>query len=100
MPDLEVRGAPGGVRREGRRSHAAYGSHARGIRLVVGSDRVVRVLRTRVQHGPHAAADARAVGAWSAGIALALVYPLMRRAHRAAILRRGTEAADREAAAT
>jgi hypothetical protein len=83
MPDSELRGATAGTRREGRRSHSAYGSHARGIRWVVGSDRVVRV-RTGSERGAgqraHATVDERDGGAWSAGIALALVYPFMRRA--------------------
>src|ERR1700733_218422 len=76
MPDLEVRRATVETRRGGRRSHSAYSSHARGTRLLVGNDRVVRSARRQ------AAVDGRGIGAWSAGTALALVYPLMRRARR------------------
>jgi hypothetical protein len=78
MPDLEVRRATVGTRREGRRCHSAYGSHARGARLLVGSDRVLRVAQER-RSEPGAG---REVASWSAGIALALVYPLVRRARR------------------
>jgi hypothetical protein len=56
----------------------AYGSHARGVRVVVGSDRIVRVARERRP----AASAGLDVADWSAGIALALVYPLVRRARR------------------
>ncbi len=70
-----------GTRREGRRSQSAYGSHARGIRVLEGTDRVVRLAYTRDRR--QAAAGERDAGAWSAGIALALVYPLVRRLHKA-----------------
>jgi hypothetical protein len=86
MPDLQIRRATVATRREGRRSHSAYGSHARGTRLLVGNDRVVRLAQAR-ERG-QAAVGGRDVGAWSAGIALALVYPFVRRTRRA----RGTEA--------
>jgi hypothetical protein len=80
MPDFEIRRATVGTRREGRRSHSAYGSHARGSRVLVGSDRVVRLAVGRERR--QTAVAGRDVGAWSAGIALALVYPLVRRARR------------------
>jgi uncharacterized protein (DUF1810 family) len=79
MPDLDVRRATVGTRREGRRCHSAYGSHARGIRLIVGDDRVLRVARA----GRPVADAGREVADWSAGIALALMYPLVRRVRRA-----------------
>jgi hypothetical protein len=80
MPDLEIRRATVATRRDGRRSHSAYGSHARGIRLVVGNDRVVRIAQRGERR--QAAVAERDVGAWSAGIALALVYPFVRRTRR------------------
>jgi hypothetical protein len=46
----------------------------------VGSDRVVRIAQRGERR--QAAVGERSVGAWSAGIALALVYPFMRRARR------------------
>jgi hypothetical protein len=88
MPDLEIRRATVATRRDGRRSHSAYGSHARGIRLLVGSDRVVRIAQRGERR--QAAIAERDVGAWSAGIALALVYPLVRHVRRM----RGKEALD------
>jgi hypothetical protein len=81
MPDLEIRRATVATRRDGRRSHSAYGSHARGIRLLVGNDRVVRFAHRGERR--QAAVAGRDVGAWSAGIALALVYPFVRRTRRA-----------------
>jgi hypothetical protein len=89
MPELDIRRAMTGTRREGRRSQSAYGSHARGIRVLVDNDRVVRLAHTRDRR--QAAVGERDAGAWSAGIALALVYPLVRRLHKART-RRGTEA--------
>jgi hypothetical protein len=77
MPDFEIRRAMTGNRREGRRSLSAYGSHARGIGVLVDSDRVVRLGHLREPR--QSAAVERDAGAWSAGIALALVYPLVRR---------------------
>jgi hypothetical protein len=78
MPDFEIRRATiTGTRRGGRRSLSAYGSHARGTRLLVGNDRVVRFAHARERR--QAAVGGRDAGAWSAGIALALVYPLVRR---------------------
>jgi hypothetical protein len=76
MPDFDIRRAMTGNRREGRRSLSAYGSHPRGIRVLVDNDRVVRLASTRDRRQP--AVGERDAGAWSAGIALALVYPLVR----------------------
>ncbi len=79
MPESQVRRDVVGSRREGRRSLSAYNAQARGLRNLVESDR----------GGPPAArprplrrgADARRGGAdYNAGVALALVYPLMWRA--------------------
>jgi hypothetical protein len=81
MPELDIRRAMTGSRREGRRSQSAYGSHARGIRVLEGTDRVVRLAYTRDRR--QAAVGEGDAGAWSAGIALALVYPLVRRLHKA-----------------
>jgi hypothetical protein len=75
MPDFEIRRVMAGNRREGRRSHAAYGPHARGIRpLALGLAR---------PRGPRQG-EAERVGrseteGFSAGIALALVFPLVGR---------------------
>jgi hypothetical protein len=80
MPEFDIRRAMAGTRREGRRSQSAYGSHARGIRVLEGTDRVVRLAYTGDRR--QAAVGERDAGAWSAGIALALVYPLVRRLHK------------------
>jgi hypothetical protein len=102
MPDSEIRRAETGGRREGRRSHAAYGSHARGIRPLVGDSLALvrgkprgprpttagRHVRGAAPHemrlGPTAAAwstpDPKDAGAYNAGMALALVYPWVGRA--------------------
>lgn len=81
MPDSQVRRAVvTGGRREGRRSHSAYGPHARGDRILVGTDRVVRFAPPRGRR--QTAGGGSDAGAWSAGIALALVYPLMGRVRR------------------
>jgi hypothetical protein len=77
MPDLDIRRAMTGSRREGRRSQSAYSSHARGIGILVDSDRVVRLACKGDRR--QTAVGERDAGAWSAGIALALVYPLVRR---------------------
>jgi hypothetical protein len=96
MPDSEIRRTVAGNRREGRRSLSAYGSHARGIRLLVGSDRVVRLSHASHARGRRqAAVGGTDAGAWSAGIALALVFPLVQRALRA---RDGANAAGGERA--
>jgi hypothetical protein len=78
MPDFEIRRAEAGNRREGRRSLSAYGSHARSARSLAGSSLAVGRAQTRGQ-GRTATARHNAGGS-SAGIALALVYPLMARA--------------------
>lgn len=77
MPESQVRRDVVGSRREGRRSLSAYNAQARGLRDLVESDR----------GGPHEARPRRlhrdrdARGAdYNAGVALALVYPLMWRA--------------------
>jgi hypothetical protein len=74
MPVSDIRRVTVSGRREGRRSHAAYGSHARGIRVADGGDRVVRSPQPRGVWANGARPEA-----WSAGIALALVFPLVRR---------------------
>ena len=77
MPEFQVRRDVVGSRREGRRSLSAYNAQARGLRDLVESDR----------GGPpearprHLRRDRDVRGAdYNAGVALALVYPLMRRA--------------------
>lgn len=81
MPDPQIRKAVTGHRREGRRSHSAYGSHARRIDVFESNDRMVpvRAGARRRALGDHAAN----ANGWSAGFALALVYPLMRGVRRA-----------------
>ncbi len=49
--------------------------------MLIGNDRVVRVAHSRGRREA-AVGDGRDACAWSAGIALALVYPLVRRARR------------------
>jgi hypothetical protein len=73
MPVSEIRRVTVSGRREGRRTHAAYGSHARGIRVADGGDRVGRSPQ------PRGWVRAMRPEAWSAGIALALVFPLVGR---------------------
>jgi hypothetical protein len=80
MSDYQIRRAETGNRREGRRSLAAYRSHARGIALLVDNELGVTVGEPR-RRG-RGSLD-RSTDAWNAGVALALVYPLMRRARRA-----------------
>jgi hypothetical protein len=80
MPDSDIRRATVGSRREGRRSHAAYGSHARGLRVAASDDRVMRHAHSRGRK--RAPAHEEGASSSGAGIALALVYPLMRRAYR------------------
>src|SRR5579864_2050601 len=76
MPDSEIRRAVSN-RREGRRSHSAYGSHARGSRatadgpFAIGSENPRSSRRASVDHADSAR--------FSAGVALALVYPFVRR---------------------
>jgi len=74
MSDFQIRRAETGSRREGRRSLAAYGSHARGIAVLFDSKLGVTVTERRGRGGLERGAEA-----WSAGLALALVYPLVRR---------------------
>src|SRR5258707_14161905 len=80
MPDSQIRRAVSGTRREGRRSHSAYGSQARGVRVLFGDDRVVRSGQPRGRK--RGGTEETNVGAWSAGMALALVLPLVARARR------------------
>ena len=75
MPDFDIRRVSPSNRREGRRCHSAYGSHARGVR------RFSAGLASSGGAGPLEADRAgwsEAEG-FSAGIALALVYPLIGR---------------------
>lgn len=61
--------------------------------MLVGNDRVVRIAQARERR--HAAVvDGRDAGAWSAGIALALVYPLVRRSRRPWENAKGSEGAE------
>jgi hypothetical protein len=80
MPDSQIRRAEIGSRREGRRSLAAYRSHARGIAILVESELGVNVTERR---GRGRDVEEGRAQAWNAGIALALVYPLVRRVRRA-----------------
>ncbi len=81
MPDSDIRRNAVGRRREGRRSLSAYSSNARGIRVTTDAERFVRV-ETVARGRDHG------VGAtsWSAGLALALVYPLFRRGQRGGLV--------------
>jgi len=79
MSDSEIRRAEIGSRREGRRSLAAYRSHARGIAFLVESELGVKVGERRGRGRGSVDRDAKA---WNAGVALALVYPLLRRLRR------------------
>jgi hypothetical protein len=76
MPESQVRKDVVGSRREGRRSLSAYGAHARGTPLLANGPRrgTPRSLR---RDDLFAGATARDI---SAGMALALVYPFVRRA--------------------
>jgi len=74
MPVSDIRRVTVSGRREGRRTHAAYGSHARGLRVADGGDRMARSAQTRGGRVRAARPEA-----WSAGLALALVFPLVRR---------------------
>jgi hypothetical protein len=78
MPESQVRRDVVGSRREGRRSLSAYNAQARGVRIILGSDRIVRPAQRRRR----GCAGGTGVANFSAGIALALVYPLMRRARQ------------------
>lgn len=74
MPEFQVRRDVVGSRREGRRSLSAYNAQARGLRDLVESDRngPLEARPRRLREGREAD--------YNAGVALALVYPLMRRA--------------------
>lgn len=82
MSDSQIRKVVTGGRREGRRSLAAYGSHARGVRVPfsargqqpsLASGRTSRARRARARkEGTHP----------GAAQALALVFPFVRRAGR------------------
>src|SRR5579859_982045 len=76
MPEFQVRRDVVGSRREGRRSLSAYNAQARGLRDLVESDRSgsLETRPRRRRGGGGGDAD------YCAGVALALVYPLMRRA--------------------
>jgi len=78
MPEFQVRRDVVGSRREGRRSLSAYNAQARGLRDLVESDRGASPAARprRVRRG----GDARGAADYNAGVALALVYPLMWRA--------------------
>ena len=85
MPDSKARKDVGG-RREGRRSLAAYEGHARGLQVFLGADRALlldggRGLAHRVEPGSPGERSGERV-AFSAGIALALVFPLVSRLQR------------------
>ena len=79
MPDNEIRRVVSGNRRDGRRSLSAYGSHARGVRDQV----TVRLSHEVVGRGlpRRGGLDRSTAGVWTAGVALAIVYPLI--THRA-----------------
>ena len=82
MPESQVRRDVVGSRREGRRSRSAYNAQARGLRDLVESDRngppQARPRRAQVR-----ARAGRESSDFSAGVALALVYPLVWRARLA-----------------
>jgi hypothetical protein len=74
MPDSDIRrNAAAGTRREGRRSLSAYGSHARGNWFALEDGRPFKA--GPVTRGKR---DRSNDGGFSAGLALALVYPLVR----------------------
>jgi hypothetical protein len=74
MPESEIRRVVSGGRRDGRRSLSAYGSHARGIRQHATTCLAFDPSVARV---PRRGAGDRQTGGYTAGVALALVYPLM-----------------------
>jgi hypothetical protein len=84
MPDSRARKDVVG-RREGRRSLAAYEGHARGLQVLLEEGKALRLPGTRgsarrVETRMHA--RARGGEAFSAAIALAIVFPLVRRLRR------------------
>ena len=94
MPEFQVRRDVVGSRREGRRSLSAYNAQARGLRDLVESDRSgpLEARPRRLRGGVGRDAD------FNAGIALALVYPLMRRAKLAGTRHLGPQARGNEGA--
>jgi hypothetical protein len=74
MSESEIRRVVSGGRRDGRRSLSAYGSHARGIRehVTAGIGLGPAIARVRWRRGVD-----QLSGGWTAGVALALVYPLV-----------------------
>jgi len=97
MPDYAVRRATTATRREGRRSLSAYEPLARGAKLLGdGQGRSAQSSGTRqhVRHAPRAGSHGTMqTGDSNAGIALALVYPLVRRVQ--SILGRPARAGDK-----
>src|SRR5215467_7458361 len=85
MPDLGSGKQVARTRREGRRTLAAYDSHSRGdgtlrrARRMYTHDRISHPRRSYARR-PSGAFDISDAGAWSAGIALSLVFPLIERA--------------------
>jgi hypothetical protein len=81
MPESQARRDVVGSRREGRRSLSAYNAQARGLRDLVESDRsgppAPRARRVRAGRISGESGD------FSAGVALALVYPLVWRSRLA-----------------
>ncbi len=88
MPDYEIRRATTATRRDGRRSHSAYEPQARGSQLLTEGYQAGRTAQSRGSRqrswrpGGASAHGTAPVDASSAGIALALVYPLVRRVQR------------------
>jgi hypothetical protein len=80
MPEFQVRRDVVGSRREGRRSLSAYNATARGVRHGGHAGHVRRASESQRQASPPA-------GDFNAGVALALVFPLMQ----------GARSADRDA---
>jgi hypothetical protein len=81
MPEFQVRRDVVGARREGRRSPSAYIAQARGLREFVGSDRNSRGRRVAKRLGARSDFLETPMSSprdFTAGVALALVYPLFR----------------------
>ena len=83
MPEFQVRRDVVGARREGRRSLSAYNAQARGLRDLVGSRRSrssngVWAWAAGTRGAPRSGLLQNPAGDFSAGVALALVYPLFR----------------------
>ncbi len=76
MPDSVIRRVIASSRREGRRSHSAYESHARGTPHLVANPLAVDPGQ-QARQVDVVQAD-RAPPGFSAGVALALVYPFVR----------------------